>query len=304
MELSHGRYKLLAGAASILLHLFALSVLAVVGFEYDKEPTDNQSRQKVKARFVKNLIEDPPLINKPKFQKPLSKMSLPEPLQLETPSELFEDKFGKDRVPSVKAAAKTAVSRFQDDIADAYQGQGISFFSCRSSERRICFLVDCSGSMRGLWGPVKAELIRSIQSLPADEYFSIVFFGDNGIVEFAGGKLVRASAKAKERAKTFVKSVEPAGGTNALAGFETAVKIRDAASNAPDVIFFLTDGFELMGKDSRAFELSVLGLVQDRLPNVRINTMGFWPDAEDRRLLKSIAGLTGGEFVIITDDNL
>ncbi|MBN1795174.1 MAG: VWA domain-containing protein [Sedimentisphaerales bacterium] len=298
--MSHGRYKLFAGAASVLLHLSALSVLAVVGFEYDKKPADINNQKQVRAEFVRNLIEEPHLINKPKFQNYSSKTPLPKLPQLETASELLEDKFVKEEAPRLKAATDMTFPGFQE----SFTNQGVSFFSSRSGERRICFLVDCSGSMQGLWGMVVAELIRSIQSLPADEYFSIVFFGDNGIVQFADGKLVRASAKAKEKAGTFIESVRPVGRTNALAGFESAVKIRGAGSNGPDVIFFLTDGFELMGKDSRAFELAALDLVQNHLPRVRINTIGFWPGDEDRRLLKSIADLTGGDFVVISEKNL
>jgi len=294
--LSQAGHKWLAAAASVLLHLLALAVLATVGFSYEKSPAATENQRQVKVEYVKNLIQNPPLVNKPKLQsRYIGKSPLPKPLQFETPTELVKYQ--------LKIQQDTYVNTEIRDYEDGLKQQDISFFSSKSGSRRICFLVDCSGSMQGLWGTVKAELIRSIDSLLADQYFSVVFFGDNGIVQFTDSRLVRASATNKEKAMGFVQSAKPGGQTNAFAGFNAAVKIRDAYSAGPDVIFFLTDGFELMGEDTGKFELAVLGLVQDNLPQVKINTIGFWSSSEDRKLLKSIANLTGGEFVIVTEDN-
>ena len=36
-------------------------------------------------------------------------------------------------------------------------------------------------------------------------------------------------------------------------------------------------------------------------PQARINTIGFWPQYDDRKLLEAIANQSSGELVLITD---
>lgn len=294
-------HKWLAASASVLLHFLVLSVFAMVGFNYEKtSPIDNKPQHQLKIEYVKNAIQNPPLMDKPKFHNSLNKSFDFKPLPIEQPTKFPKNKSNNQIHTPVNAKIDTADFNIDED----FNYSGVNFFSAKSRGRRVCFLVDCSGSMQGLWPTVKAELLHSIDSLLADQYFSIVFFGNNTIVEFPKDRLARASAQNKKRAKTFIQLTKPGGQTNALAGFNKAVKIRDAYLAGSDVIFFLTDGFELTGKNAADFALAVIGLVQDNLPTVKINTIAFWPNAADRKLLKNIADLTGGDFVIINDDNL
>jgi uncharacterized protein with von Willebrand factor type A (vWA) domain len=297
----------LAATASILLHLLVLAVFAVMGFNNNQSQPVNEDHQQVKVEYVKSLIENPPAIEKTKFQKPV-KVNKPIPLEsIQFSAIEAEKQISKQQPQRKKTLLATETSHSttlrQTENSEDILNKQISFFSSKSDSRKICFLVDCSGSMQGLWPAVKAELIRSVESLLADQYFSIVFFGDNGILELTDAKLIRASSKNKEKAKRFILSRKPGGRTNALAGFEKAVKIRSSGDFGADVIFFLTDGFELMGKNARDFELAVLELVQEYSPQVRINTIGFWPGDDDRKMLKNIADLTGGEFTAINNNN-
>jgi hypothetical protein len=158
--------------------------------------------------------------------------------------------------------------------------------------------------MRGLFGQVKREMIQSIQDLQADKYFGIVFFGNDRVVKFAGGRLVRASSEAKAAAVDFIRSTEVAGRTNALAGFDSAVRMRNEIGKGPDVILFLSDGFELSDSDAYQFRQGVIELQRRYLGGCRVNTIGFWPSEGDRRLLESIAYNSGGEFTCVSASDL
>jgi hypothetical protein len=177
--------------------------------------------------------------------------------------------------------------------------QRAEFFGSPAQGRRICYVVDCSGSMQGLWGQVRTELLESIGQLQPDQYFSVIIFGSGSILESGGGRLVRATDKAKKDAYDFIGSVQPRGTTNAAAALEYAIKIRDRSDVAPSLIYFLTDGFELSVQDSSRFAHQVATMLRSFSPKTKINTIGFWPEQQDRKLLESIAKDSGGEFVAV-----
>ncbi len=175
----------------------------------------------------------------------------------------------------------------------------VEFFSSKIDSRRVCFVVDCSGSMKGLFGRVKKELINSIESLQQDQYFSIIFFGGDKLLEFENAGLARASRNAKSRAVAFIESVEPRGQTNAAAAFEKLSHVCDSMDQRPSAVFFLTDGFELTERDNGEFLRFILDLLQRHLSRSAVNTIGFWPDENDCHMLQEIAERTGGEFTRI-----
>ncbi|MHC4221189.1 MAG: vWA domain-containing protein, partial [Planctomycetota bacterium] len=104
-------------------------------------------------------------------------------------------------------------------------------------------------------------------------------------------------------AHKLINSVEPKGKTNALAAIEKALRIRDNNANAPAVIYFLTDGFELAGLEGRQFTSEVAELLKKFAPTSKINTIGFWPQRSDRDILSTIALQSNGRAVFITEEN-
>jgi hypothetical protein len=188
----------------------------------------------------------------------------------------------------------------KDSIAeDKTTTTNVEFFNSPAQGRRICFVVDCSGSMQGLWRQVKAELLESIRQLEPDQYFSVIVFGAGSIMESGGGWLVRATDKTKKDAENFVGAIEPRGFTNASAALEHAIKIKDKSGEAPSVIYFLTDGFELNEQDNFRFAHQVETMLKSFAPKTAINTIGFWPDDKDRILLDMIARQSGGRFMTV-----
>lgn len=190
-------------------------------------------------------------------------------------------------------------------LADAeIAASGAEFFGSRSQGRRICYVVDCSGSMRGLLGRVKVELSESIGDLQADQYFAIFFFGGGRVLKFNDGNLARATESAKSSAFEFINSVSASGSTNAAAAIEEALKVRGAGGMGASAMYFLTDGFEPAAEDAGRFCHRIETLRRSFGAGVKINTIGFWPSSEDEEVLQRIAHESGGECALIGDGDI
>jgi hypothetical protein len=208
--------------------------------------------------------------------------------------------------PSYQLTPSSDIRREPAELPTANETQTAQaeFFGSTAQGRRICYVVDCSGSMQGLWQRVRGELIESIGRLQPDQYFCVIAFGADSMQESGGGKMVRASDRAKKDAYSFVDSLRPAGTTNALAAIRSAVQIRDDTNVGPTVIYFLTDGFELGEQDGAQLAHQIMTMQRSFSPKTQINTIGFWPGEQDRRTLERIAGQSGGEFVVVNDGDI
>ena len=295
--MSHGRYKLWAAVASVVFHAAVLSVLAAAKLYPESAQAAPTQPDNARLARIKSITQGSPVVAKPNVKYVESTRFIP--VRRHLPIE------GNITAPKVCASDSGPVFTTSNSYAELAWSQQdtspqeVQFFSNQTHSRRLCYLVDCSGSMKGLFEQVKNELARSIMSLQPDHYFGIVFFGDNRVMQFSNGKLVRASQDNKTRALAFIKSVAPAGRTNALAGFEHAVKMVGDNGTGPQVIMFLTDGFELSENDAYQFRQSIIELRRRYLGSCTVNTVGFWPSENDRRLLESIAGVSGGRFVCV-----
>jgi hypothetical protein len=177
------------------------------------------------------------------------------------------------------------------------------FFGSATEKRKICYLVDCSGSMQGLFSRVKKELYKSIDSLEQDQYFAVIFFGNNALLGFENGKLLRASRKNKQAAYDFIEQVQPAGQGDGIAALNKALNIRDSSGSAPQTIYFLTDGFDIAGESDANTELKAAEKFVQNSAKTQINPIAFWPQDEDKKMLQTIAQKSGGRLVVIADEN-
>ncbi|MBN2456826.1 MAG: VWA domain-containing protein [Sedimentisphaerales bacterium] len=168
--------------------------------------------------------------------------------------------------------------------------------------RSIFYVVDCSGSMKGVFKQVKDMLKKSIAALEQDQHFGIIFFGDGRLFEFDGGRLLHATDHNKRAGYGFIDSIYPAGETNALAALDKVFKVCGSGNFSSSAIYFLTDGFELSGQRADRFSQQIVNLRKRFSPAAKVNTVGFWPQDVDIDILKEIAKQSGGEFVIITEE--
>lgn len=296
-----------AWTVSIAVHLIALTALGVVKFSQSNTQPGNVPIPTAKVSRIRELMQANSIIPKPKIKKP----------SLVTSRSQFARK--ADWEPSVNQIFDTAAPSLQNSANitkfpeqqrvfslanNVVLPERIEFFGSRTDQRKVCYVVDCSGSMQGMFGRVRKELAESIQRLQPDQYFYIIFFGDYRLLESGTGQLLRATPENKSNAYDFINSVQPAGRTNALAALERAIQIRDDFGVNPSVIYFLTDGFELTTDDELTFPQTIANLQRRFAPMTKINTIGFWPQPGDRRILEAIARQTGGEFVLVADSGI
>ena len=292
-----GSTKFWAWTVSITVHLIVLTLFGVAKFSQAKAQDRQQPLLTAKINRIKKLIETSVVIGKPKI-KPAKNSFTAKTAEILSMDQIFD--FPSPSSADMADFTSPSVSIGRLSPRDCILPHRVEFFGAWTDERRLCYVVDCSGSMKGLFGRVRKELKASIESLQPDQYFSIIFFSGGKVLELGNGRLIRATRKARLVACDFIDSARPAGRTNALMALERAVRIGDNG-NGPSVIYFLTDGFELTAEDTQRLPQKVTSLLNRFAPVTKVNTIGFWPTNDDREMLETIAGRSGGEFVFVTD---
>lgn len=289
-----------AWMVSIAVHLIVLTAFGVVKFSQSQTGGKQRPTPMAKVHQIRKLTEANPIIPKPKIKKFAKGQFARKTSGLLLASQIFDT--AKPNLQNwVDLAKPSASQRASSLVSSRILPHKIEFFGSFAEQRKVCYLVDCSGSMQGVFGRVRKKLKESIASLQPDQYFYIIFFGSDKLFEFGNGRLLRATPKIKSAAYDFIDLVQPAGQTNALAALERAVQIRDRRGVSPSIVYFLTDGFELTTEDAQRFPQKIANLQKRFAPMTRINTIGFWPQGNDRKMLEAIAKQSGGEFVFVAD---
>src|SRR5262245_25709406 len=119
-------------------------------------------------------------------------------------------------------------------------GPGTQFFGAREHAHSFAYVIDCSGSMatRNSLDVAKRELLASLNQLPPDAEFAIIFY--NLLARMLGDPqgrkgLMAATSANKERVQAQLAAIIPDGGTDHMTALRTALALK------PEVIFFLTD---------------------------------------------------------------
>jgi len=173
----------------------------------------------------------------------------------------------------------------------------VEFFGQKGIAQRICYVVDCSGSMYGQMYCVKDKLNESICKLNSQQEFCVLFFMDGKQLTMTGSsRLETATAQSKSQAQVLIEKVKPAGTTDAIYALERAMRLRDADGHCPEIIYFLTDGFDLDESGRRFFVETIERLRQSFAPSVVFHIIGFWPQDQDRQMLETLAKNTGGQY--------
>jgi len=298
-----GSVSLKALAASIVVHVIVLGTFGVVHFSAMAESQNDVATVAASVSRIKEMSQRSLIAPKPKvthydvddFSKRAERL-------------LSAASVSADTRPSKPALDQSEIivsTEHSAELADRGSLEpGVEFFGQFSQRRKVCYVVDCSGSMRGMFGRVRRQLKESIGRLWADQYFYVIFFGGGRLYEIADGKLVRATGKAKLMAYDFIESVRPAGLTNAIAALKRAMQILSEHRGDASVIYFLTDGFELTGEPAENFLRQTEVMQKQFAPSSQINTIGFWPQSGDRSLLDTLASQSGGQSVFVGDRDI
>ena len=280
---------------SIAIHLIALAIFAAVKFSKSPPHTSRADTPTVTINQIKRLTKIPQIRPKPKVKKiiPLDidrsaqkahmRLSVP-PQKLLSPPPLPEPQFAKTPPPLLLPNTTPTPAPTE-------------FFGQPTYKRKICYVVDCSGSMHGSFSTVRTQLKNSIEKLLPDQFFYIIFFRGDQLLHSAGPKLIRATPKAKAKASDFIDNARPGGTTNAINALKHAMKITDHAARPPQLIYLLTDGFDLETASADQFCDQIRNLRKQLAPILVINTIGIMTQPQDRQMVQTLAGQTGGKFI-------
>ncbi len=171
-------------------------------------------------------------------------------------------------------------------------GPGTQFFGARDHAHSFAYVIDCSGSMaaRNSLDIAKHELLASLNQLPPDAEFAVVFYNLNArmLTDLQGRKgLMAATVGNKRRIQAQLATILPDGGTDHMAALRAALALK------PEVIFFLTDA-DLMTNSDVDQILSEAG-------TTRIQAVEFGRGANlgERTPLRRLAATTGGAYLYI-----
>ena len=122
------------------------------------------------------------------------------------------------------------------------------FFGARSNGHSFTYVIECSSSMasRNSLDVAKRQLLASLDQLPPDAQFSVIFYNMRAqVFTDPGGQpgMMAATAANKARIQSQFQTVTPDGGTDHMLALRTALGLK------PDVVFFLTDADLMTNND-------------------------------------------------------
>jgi hypothetical protein len=286
--LYHGKVRYWALVFSVAAHAATLAVFTGVKMSgrMDAEPAPPPA---LNVQMIEHVVAQPMPKPKPRIE-PISKPVVrPEPEQ--------QPLIAEPKTPEPVKAPESVESMIDEAAPVANE---VEFFGQKSIVQRICYVVDCSGSMYGQMYQVKDQLKTSILKLNSQQAFCVVFFMEGQKILTTGdGMLQPATAQEKSKAIKLIDSVRPSGSTDAEHALQQALQLKDAEGGQPEVIYFLTDGFDLDSQHSARFVESVDHLRKSLAPAAVLHTIGFWPQPLDRQMLRRLAGNANGEFIEI-----
>ncbi len=289
-----GKISLAAAGVSAGFHLALLGGFAMVRLS---QPVESASAMgAVCVEQIREVLPQPLVTEKPQVQ-PMPET--PQPVVAPSVSASKPAEPPKNE----SSAAPQMVYEHPDPVAGSLGTSSTSemeFFGNRAVARSVCFVVDCSGSMYGRLGMIQRQLKDCIASLYDSQSFYLIFFMDgNTLLESGDGKLAAATGQAKSDAFTVIDCVRFGGQTNAVQALSRAMQLRDAGGKPIQLIYFLTDGFDLAENSAEPFYKILMAIRKKNAPKVAINTIGLWTSDADRQRLKLIAEMTGGTFLNI-----
>jgi len=168
-------------------------------------------------------------------------------------------------------------------------GPGTEFFGATERASSFAYVIDYSGSMsnKNALRIAKSELLSSLDRLPPDARFTVIFYNIRATVfadENGTPGLMPATRENKERLRARLVAIRPDGVT------DHARALRAAFAVKPEAIFFLTDAERLEGGEVEA--------LHHEAGAIRIQAVEFGdgPSTGGASPLRDLATATGGAY--------
>jgi HEAT repeat protein len=193
----------------------------------------------------------------------------------------------------------------------------VSYYGIETYSNRIVYVLDVSGSMasahaapgRAAQGKeiskvaaAKRELIRSLKSIPAKGFFTIIVYND--LIKVWQPKLVSTTPANKKKAVEFVTGLTAAQSTNIYGALEACFKLAGMGASdkrydlGADTIFLLSDGSPTKADGSLDSTDKILFACREwnRLKRVTIHCIGIGK-AHNGAFMRTLATENGGQYV-------
>ena len=152
-----GRPAFWAWSVSIVVHLIVLTAFGLVRFSKAEAENDHEPVSSGKIRRIRELSQATPVTAKPKIKKPAmiaaARGFAPAPEKPAPGGLIFES-----AKPALQSWGDVALSGPRDLAGELSPSGTIEFFGSSAFERKVCYLVDCSGSMQGIFPVVRRKL--------------------------------------------------------------------------------------------------------------------------------------------------
>lgn len=204
------------------------------------------------------------------------------------------------------AAGEVLDGQFMDSLLNAQSLASANFFGLEATGNIFCFVVDCSGSMRGEpFAATKQELLKTISQLKPNQRFCVFFFSQKLFPMMLEDPLASVATPVEEEFRPAAVYATPENLIRLQRWMDTVPigtggppnqALKMAIQLEPDSIFLLTDG---VTRSDVAGNLSKTNRQEDELdgPQIRcpIHTIGFY-SREGEALLQRIATENGGQY--------
>lgn len=158
----------------------------------------------------------------------------------------------------------------------------------------VVYVFDASGSMQPIFDNARNELRQSVMSLLPTQKFNVIFYSGDNVFGYDARGMVPAIARNKQGLSTYIDNVAPKEGSDPRAA------LRKAIENGPDVIYFITDGFD--GDIADTFVRDITALNAEK--KIKINCALVSDDAQLKPVLARLATQNGGAFKVVDREAL
>ncbi|MBM4103619.1 MAG: hypothetical protein FJ263_06140 [Planctomycetes bacterium] len=294
-----GKICLSAVGASVAVHLALLGGFVSVHISAPAESKPTLGA--VSVQTMERHIEEPLITPKPEV-KTEDKPVVQEVKPTEEIPQVVDPPVAEEIPVQPQPQSQPVVAPVKETVpvssTETAAVSGAEFFGQETAAATVCFVVDCSGSMYGRRELIGRQLKECIASLRDTQSFYLIFFMDGDkLLENGEGRAVLASGYAKAKAFTMIDHIHLEGRTNARQALERAMKIRDGIGRPVQLIYFLTDGFDLEECSQQSFCRDIQRLRNRNAPSTVIHTIGLWTQLQDEKILQTIAEATGGQFI-------